>query len=533
MMAGDRLVFVEAATASWCHFCPSATEGLKDLSGQRSDFRFVSLIDDHVDEASTRIEDYSIPGFPTVLFDGGYENSVGGSQQDNFPGLIDSCASRDVPNVAVSLEATDRGGSEIAVEGIINNQESRTYSGTLRVHIVERNSRFIDYDGNNYPNALLGYALVEEVSIPSGSSHDFSATWIGSENEDIDGNDFGDIDRDNIVVYAVVFNSRMSVETYPPAKPYTAHYSDAAAEAFPREAGEAPIVEITSPEDGDTVSGRVEITATVSSNEELDMVEVKVGQGNWVEMDLAGEQYEAGWDTEFERNGDYRISVRAVDMLGQTGIDNIEVTLENEVASTPPEISVLTHDPLVPKEGETITIHLELTLHDTTVDSAEAVVCLDGMCLPPKEMFENDIDIFSLAIGPYNAGQIVTYSIVVVDSEGNRVESTENEFMIQDPGGTPGDDDDTLPPVDDDDAADDDDASTGDVQGPQSNTLYVIGGVFVVLIILIVIIIAFALSRRGKKEQEILPAYHSPPPQGYARQLAEDDLELETGVRVK
>jgi len=54
-MASSRLVFVEDITATWCGYCPAASEGLKDLSYDRDDFRFITLIDDRVEDASERI----------------------------------------------------------------------------------------------------------------------------------------------------------------------------------------------------------------------------------------------------------------------------------------------------------------------------------------------------------------------------------------------------------------------------------------------------------------------------------------------
>ncbi|MEA3557921.1 MAG: Ig-like domain-containing protein [Candidatus Thermoplasmatota archaeon] len=529
-----RYVFVEDITATWCGYCPSVSEGLKDLSEERSDFRFITLIDDRVPDAASRIVEYNPSGFPTTIFDGGYDEKVGGvSSGDEFNENIDNCLDREVPDLEITVSAFDMGGSEIQVQVEIENAEAEDYSGTLKVHIVEKVSRYQDSDGNDYPNSLLGYAFDGTVNIGPGSSEIVSAAWVGADNEDLLGDDFGDLDPDNIVVYAVIFNSQNNYKKHPGlnANTYTAHYADVVGEAFPVEKGNAPEVEITTPGNGDDVSGEVEITAEVTSEEQIDLVEIKIGQDQWKEMDLLGSGYRYAWDSTDIRNGLVRISVRAYDDQGLSGIDNIEVDVQNEDSSTPPEISLITHEPVLPKEGESITIKLELYLYDTTISSAETAICIDGSCLAPRSMIEEDIDRFSLVIGPYDAGQEISYHVIVEDSDGNVLESQENIFVVKELDQVSDDDD--QPSSDDDTSPED--SVKGDVRSDNDQTTMVVAVAMIVIVLVVVVVIVLAMGRKGKKEPEMHyghSEHYLQDPHGYNHRQEEvlqaHEMELET-----
>ncbi|MGA1820462.1 MAG: Ig-like domain-containing protein [Thermoplasmatota archaeon] len=482
LSAGSRIVFVEDITATWCQYCPAASEGLKDLSYERDDFRFITLIDDRVEDASERVNDYKPEGFPTVMFDGGYDERVGAvSSGDAYNENIDNCLQREVPAVSVELVAYDKGGSEISVEVTVANDDAETYEGFLKVQIVEIVSRYLDYDGNSYPNSLLGYVFDGGISVAGGDSQTYTASWTGADVEDLLGDSFGDIEADNIVVYAAVFNAQDNYKprtTIPPSF-YVANYCDAVAEAFPREVGDAPQVEITSPRDGRTVSGEVEITATVTSENNMDLVEVRIGQEGWEEMTLSGPEYTYQWDTTTGRNGAVTISVRAVDSQGLSGIANVDVVVENEDVPTPPEIASISHTPMFPEEGELITIRLDVTLYDTYISSAEVIICIDDTCLPPKDMFEVSDETFTYEAGPFNGGEVISYHAVIEDTEGNVLESREVSFTVKE----------VIDPFPTDD---DDDDGTDDVAGDQDSP----SPFLLVLPLAALLVLAFAVRKR-------------------------------------
>lgn len=433
-LAGGRLVFVEDITATWCGYCPAASEALVDLSNERSDFRFITLVDDRVPEAATRNEEFNPSGFPTVMFDGGYEEVIGApSSSAAYDDAIDSCVSRDVPSLDVSVDCFDEGGSKLRIDVEITNNDDEDYSGRLLINVVEIVSRYLDADGNNYPYSLIGYAADETVNIGSGNTFASSANWIGSDNSDLNGDDFSDIDAENIVIYASVVNGDSNYkvrQSFPPSY-YTAYYVDAVGEAFPEELTGAPVVTIKSPRNGRTVSEDVEIEAEVASETDIEEVEVKIGQDNWEEMDVSGDMYLYSWDTTTSNNGLVKISVRATDRYDLTGIVTIEVNVQNENVATPPEIVDISHTPAIVYDGELVIVEVEVMEYDTSISSVKLAYCVGDICEIPIEMDPAGSSIYTLEIGPFQDGDYVEYDVEVTDSEGNRVKSSKMSFDVQ------------------------------------------------------------------------------------------------------
>ncbi len=485
--AGGRLVFAEDITAQWCVYCPSASEGLLEVSHSRDDFRFVCLIDDMVQEAADRTEEYNPAGYPTVVFDGGYENQVGGvSSTDPYNEKVDACQAReDVPDLSVDVICLYTGDATLSIAVDVTNNDGSDYAGTIKVYVVEEVSRFDDYDGNKYPNGFLGFAIDEEISISPGEVHSGSAQWNGGDHSSIGGEDFSDIDPDNLVIYAVVFNSRTNVNYYPgiPPKPYTAHYSDVVGEAFPVETSGIPDVEITSPRDGADVEGEVEIKAEVTSDATIEKVEVKLGSGSWEDMSSTGTDHTFTADVSGFPNGDLRISVRATDEYGLAGIASITVQVDNEDFLQGPEIGVLTHSPGSPAADDLITVYAPIEEYDTTVTSVELTYCLDGICNVPMTMIHEGGSIYSIEIGPFQEGVVVSYSAMVYDDQGNSVISSDYVFTVLPGAGGEPDDDDADEPVD---------ATSG---SESVVSMPIIIGIFVAIVVLLVVVYMFTRSR--------------------------------------
>ncbi|MGA1822186.1 MAG: Ig-like domain-containing protein [Thermoplasmatota archaeon] len=428
--ATGHTVFAEDATATWCQYCPSASEGLKELAGGRNDFRFITLVDDMVADAAQRNEELKVSGFPTVYFDGGFEYKSGSvSSGDDYNEPLDSCAERDVPDLDVDVICYDKGGSELYVEVDIANNGDSSYEGRLLVHVVEIESRYQDYDGNNYPNSLLSYAVDADITINGGSTYTTSASWIGADNQDLQGNDFSDIDSGNIVIYAAVFNARNNYKLQPSM--YVAHYADEVGEAFPEEIGSSPEVSIRSPRDGRSVEGDVEISAEISSENDIDTVEVKIGQGPFFDMELSGGLYVYNWDSTDHGNGPVKITVRAIDEQSLSGVDSIEVFIENEGSMTPPGISYVGHQPSIPEDGETVTVSVDIDVYDTAVTSVELTHCVGDVCLAPIDMDSLGGDSYQTVIGPFQGGDEIMYEIIVGDDQGNQIRSAEYTFTVQ------------------------------------------------------------------------------------------------------
>ncbi len=93
----------------------------------------------------------------------------------------------------------------------------------------------------------------------------------------------------------------------------------------------SPTVKITSPSDGDTVSGIVMITVDASDKEDGTLTPSIYIDGNLV---ANSDMYE--WDTTTVDDGSHTIYAEAKDSAGATGSDTISVTVSNNGGSPPP-----------------------------------------------------------------------------------------------------------------------------------------------------------------------------------------------------
>lgn len=121
--------------------------------------------------------------------------------------------------------------------GIITAESKTTnhlpYKGHLRIYIVEPESRWNMGDGNPYHFGFLDWAYNDEVSIDYLDTFEETLTWQG------------DINEDNIIVMAAVFNQVSHLGyVFPlvpplnlPLDPFEAHYVDASAAATPGNVG--------------------------------------------------------------------------------------------------------------------------------------------------------------------------------------------------------------------------------------------------------------------------------------------------------
>lgn len=106
------------------------------------------------------------------------------------------------------------------------------YEGTLRVYIVEPDSRWNDRNGFPYRYGFLDWAIVTDVTVDSDPVVE-TASW------DASANGFNGVTSDNIMVIAVLFNAAgETIDAVPPSgRFFTAHQVDAAAAALPGTSG--------------------------------------------------------------------------------------------------------------------------------------------------------------------------------------------------------------------------------------------------------------------------------------------------------
>ena len=213
-------VFAEEFTATWCVYCPSAAENLmlvyEDVPGEPyydDNFFFVALITDVNDKADDRMGDFpDVTGYPTVIFDGNDEKVSGGqSSTANYEQAIDTTGQRDDTDISLSIEMNHLGEDKLDIsismtwneDGSFSNP---TFDGYVRAYIVEKISRYNNYDGDPYHFGFLDYAFDQAVELEPNEKQSMSTIWTGGDHQDKNGNDFSDIEYDNINVFVAFFN---------------------------------------------------------------------------------------------------------------------------------------------------------------------------------------------------------------------------------------------------------------------------------------------------------------------------------------
>jgi hypothetical protein len=225
-----HVVFAEYGTATWCSYCRYAHGALKEIYAEAQyPFFYVSLVTDKNTKASTRcLTDYNAYGWPTMWFDGGYKVNVGASSVASAKAAyitsINSCGSRAVENVDVSVSGSWLGGTNMEIQATVTNNEASTYGGHIRVYITElvTSMGWIDYGGQPYTFPFLDFAFDQALSIPAGNSWSDTVQWDGTAHG------FSTITEENIMIIAAVFNDEAHQGySYPPtSNPFTAYYVD-------------------------------------------------------------------------------------------------------------------------------------------------------------------------------------------------------------------------------------------------------------------------------------------------------------------
>ena len=156
-----HVVFAEEFTATWCVYCPSAAENLmkvyEDVPNEpyyHDHFFFVALITDVNDKADDRMGDYpDVTGYPTVVFDGNDEKVSGGqSDTSSYEQAIDTTGQRDDTDISLNIHMDHLGADKLDVTvGMTWNEDASlgnpTFNGFVRAYIVEKISRYDNYDG--------------------------------------------------------------------------------------------------------------------------------------------------------------------------------------------------------------------------------------------------------------------------------------------------------------------------------------------------------------------------------------------------
>ena len=340
-----RKVFIEEGVASWCSNCPEIGQILDEMyDPDNPSFYYVSLIYDKNSKAEARLDnDYNIYGYPTVLFDGGYDVcclDVTPEEKDVslFEEKLLKAASRKTTDINLSIDAKwNDSREELESTVFVENKENEEYTGFLKVYITEKTGRWADYNGNSYHYALIDYAINEEITVEANGKETFSEKWLVSSSG------FSNIYPENLWIVAVLFNSE-STEKYsdPPqnTKPFDAHYVDATDATDVANGTLPPGIGISFPQKWnryilgiklgtpllfDTlVIGKIPIELNVNAPAGVDKVVITI-KGLFKEktVELTEEPYEWIWDT--PAFGKYNIIATVYDKEGRPTSHSLEV----------------------------------------------------------------------------------------------------------------------------------------------------------------------------------------------------------------
>jgi len=102
----------------------------------------------------------------------------------------------------------------------VKNKEQNTYNGRLRVYLTEKISKWSGPEGDPYHFGFLDYLINKDISINGNKNDSFEET-----------RDLSDLDPENLMVMAAVFNSEKNQGYSDPPNnkyPFDAYYADAA-----------------------------------------------------------------------------------------------------------------------------------------------------------------------------------------------------------------------------------------------------------------------------------------------------------------
>lgn len=296
-------VLAEFGTTSSCPHCPPVSSYLYDIYNSGDyDFYYVTLNADHEPLALARY--WEIPGasgsVPQVFFDGGYSTLIG-NQGSKYPYIskIENAGARSIADIDLNLAVEWLGDAEIEVTVSVTNNEGSSYNGHLHAYVTEIVSSWYDNSGKKYHYSMIGYAFNKNINVGAGNTWSDTTTW--------DGNSYGynNIQKDNIMVIATVFDS-------------STKYVDETVAATPNGGG------TNNPPESPTITGTVmgnggeEYEYTFSAvDPDGDDVSyyIRWGDGyyiSWTEFQLSGYTYIAShiWNEE----GNYILEAKAKDI---------------------------------------------------------------------------------------------------------------------------------------------------------------------------------------------------------------------------
>ncbi len=171
-------VIGELFVTTTCPYCANAEDDLKNIENSRNDFYFVTFIADVNQDAYNRYTEVSKQqGTPDTEFDGGVKGELGAVDSSKYTSDIDYCKGRDVPDIRITGSAHSFSSGISYSVGV--SVQSGSFSGHIRAFVIEKVSGYTNVKNKPIPNAFMGYALNQDMSVSSGSAYSKSGTWNG------------------------------------------------------------------------------------------------------------------------------------------------------------------------------------------------------------------------------------------------------------------------------------------------------------------------------------------------------------------
>jgi len=327
-------VFIQKGTATWCNNCPDVAEKIHTLyNSDEYNFYYISMVQDKKSKAKDILEDeYNIYAYPTVYIDGGYDIVIGNKDIDVFKEKITKASQREGAKVYIDVNPEiNEEKTKIKTNVLVKNYEEKEYKGQLKIYLTERNS-WQYYGGEGiYHYAFIKYLLDEQIKIPAKDEKTTETTF-----------EIGDLDPDNLMIIAVVFNSE-PIKKYsnpPDEKSFDAYYADACdGSLVVEDANLKPEIGITNPKNGrlhifgkdvtatlnlrTIILGRTTIEVKASDDSKVEKVEIYIDDELVAEIE--DEPYDYLWKSTPFFKFRYEIKAVAYDDMGKTSEETIDV----------------------------------------------------------------------------------------------------------------------------------------------------------------------------------------------------------------
>ena len=197
----------------------------------------------------------------------------------------------------------------------------------------------------------------------------------------------------------------------------------------------APTVTVTSPANGATVSGSVNVTASASDDNGVTQVQFFV-DGNSILVDTTA-PYSATWNTTAYSDGSHTISAFATDTIGQTGSSSVNVTVQNSPVVT---IHVGDLDGVAGTSRKNWFATITITVHNASHNPLKDVTVAgswSGGTTGTSSCITNDIGQCSVTSSSMNSKKAnVTYTVSSLAGLGYSYDSGANHDPEIDSNGT-------------------------------------------------------------------------------------------------